>query len=216
MNASLADNTFILLTEGKQQLVFLEGTSGSLRGILTDEAGTIILASQLSALTLTLRLRDTPTLPAGGINSVEDENILNDGVRGVMGNAKAITGGQVNTSLDDYTGRIRLTIATHGYQDGDLIGVRGLTGIRGANGEWAVRVVDANTVELVGTSGSGAYLSGGTAVKGLHLALLPADNAIVQSPAPAVGATEWHEAVIKGTFGSKSVAFLFHFQVKNI
>lgn len=216
MSASLADNTFMLMTHEQQQLVFLEGSSGALRGILTDDAGSIIQASQISAMTLTLRLRDTPTLPAGGINSVEDENIFNDGVRGVIGNNKAITGGQVNAVPDDFAGRIRLTVTGHGYSDGDVIGVRGVTGLRGANGEWTVRILDANTIELLGSSGSGTYSAGGTATKGLHLQLLPADNSIVQTPAPAAGGTEWHEAIIRATFGSKQAVFLFHFQVKNI
>lgn len=94
--------------------------------------------------------------------------------------------------------------------------MRGLRGVKGANGDWVVTVVDVNTIELVGSFCSGTYVSGGTAVKGLHLQLQPADNAIVQSPAPAVGATEWHEAYMLATFGSKQAAFLIQFQVKNL
>lgn len=213
---AVADNTFLLTTPDKWQLVFLEKSSGTLRGILTDDAGTVIQASQLSALKLWLHLRDDTSLPVGGINSVSDTNILNDGVRGTVGNSKTITGITINTADDDFKGRVRLTIATHGYSDGDLIGVRGVRGLRGANGDWFSTVVDANTVELIGSSGSGVYTSGGTATKGLHLQLQPNDNAIVQSPVPAVGATEWHEAYILATFSGKQAPFLIHYQVKNL
>ena len=213
---ALADNTYILTTPDKRQLVFLEKSSGLLRGILTDEAGNIVQASQLSALKLWLHLRDDTTLPAGGINSISDTNILNDGVRGSIGNSQTITAVTVNSVQDDFSGRIRLTIAAHAYSDGNLIGVRGVRGVRGANGEWFVTVVDANTIELIGSSGSGAYVSGGTATKGLHLQLQPNDNAIVQVPAPAIGATEWHEAYVLASFGAKTAPFLFHFPVKNL
>ena len=213
---AIADNTILLTTPDKRQVVFLEKSSGVIRGLLVDDAGVIVQASQLSALTLWLHLREDTTLPSGGINSVSNTNILNDGVRGVIGNSKTITGVTINSADDDFKGRIRLTIATHGYSDGDVIGVRGVRGVRGANGDWFVAVVDANTIELIGSTGGGVYTSGGTATKGLHLQLQPNDNAIVQSPAPAIGATEWHEAYVLATFSGKQAPFLIHFQVKNL
>lgn len=212
----LADNTFMVTTPDRRQLIFLEQSSGILRGLLTDEAGTVIQASQLSDLRLWLHLRDDTTLPAGGINSISNTSILNDGVRGSIGNHQTITGATINTAEDDFRGRIRLTIAAHGYADGDLIGVRGVRGLRGANGDWFITVIDANIIELIGSSASGAYSSGGTATKGLHIQLQPNDNAIVQSPAPAIGATEWHEAYVLATFSGKTAPFLFHYQVKNL
>lgn len=212
---AVAINTFTLTTPDQRQLVFLEKSSGLLRGLLVDEVGTPIQASQLSSLKLWLHLKDDTTLPVGGINSVSDTNILNDGVRGTIGNAKAITGVSINTADDDFKGLIRLTIAGHGYSDGDLIAVRGVRGVKGANGDWFVSVVDANTIELVGSSGSGVWTSGGTATKGLHLQLQPDDNAIVGA-AVAIGTTEWHEAYVLATFSGKQAAFLVHFQVKNL
>lgn len=211
-----SDNTFPLVTPDQRPLIFLEQSSGTIRGLLVDSAGAVIQASQLSALTLWLYLRDDSALPAGGINSVSNTNILNDGARGTIGSAKTITGATVNSTDDDFRGRVRLTVVAHGYSDGDLIGVRGVRGVKGANGDWSILSIDTNTVELVGSSGSGAYVSGGTATKGLHLQLQPADNAIVQSPAPAVGATEWHEAYVLATFSGKTAPFLFQFQVKNL
>ncbi len=213
---AVADNTSILTTPDKRLLIFLEKSSGLLHGLFVDEVGAVIQASQLSALKLWLHLRDDTTLPAGGINGVSDTSILNDGVRGTIGNNKTITGVTVNTVEDDFRGRIQLTIASHGYSDGDFIGVRGVRGVRGANGDWYVTAIDVNTIELIGSSGSGTYISGGTATKGLHIQLQPNDNAIVQSPAPAIGSTEWHEAYVLATFGGKTAPFLFHYQVKNL
>lgn len=212
----IADNTFLVTTPDRRQLVFIEKSSGMLRGILVDEAGAVIQVGQLSALKLWLHLRDDTALPVGGINSVSDTSILNDGVRGTVGSNKTITGATINTTDDDFRGRIRLTIAAHGYTDGDLIGVRGVRGLRGANGDWFITSIDTNTIELIGSSGAGTYTSGGSATKGLHIQLQPNDNAIVQSPAPAIGATEWHEAYVLATFGGKTAPFLFHYQVKNL
>lgn len=212
---AVADNTFLLTTLDQRQLVFLEKTSSVIRGLLTDESGTPIQASQLSSLKLWLHLRDDTTLPVGGINSVSDTNVLNDGVRGTIGNAKTITGVTVNTADDDFKGLIRLTIAGHGYSDGDLVAVRGVRGVKGANGDWFASVVDANTIELIGSSGSGVWTSGGTATKGLHLQLQPNDNAMVGATV-AIGSTEWHEAYVLATFSGKQAAFLVHFQVKNL
>ena len=213
---AIADNTFTLTTPDRRQMVFLEQSSGTIRGLLVDDAGTVIQASQLSTLKLWLSLRDDTTLPVGGINGVSDTSVLNDGVRGVIGNNKTITGVTVNTTDDDFRGRIRLTIAAHNYSDGDLIGVRGVRGVRGVNGDWFIAVIDPATIELIGSSGFGAYVSGGTATKGLHLQLQPNDNAIVQSPAPAIGQTEWHEAYLLATFSGKTAPFLLQYQVKNI
>lgn len=212
---AVANNTYTLSTPDQRQLVFLEKSSGLIRGVLVDETGVPVQASQLSSLKLWLYLKDDTTLPVGGINSVSDTNILNDGVRGTIGNAKAITGVTVNTADDDFRGLVRLTIAGHGYSERDLVAVRGVRGVKGANGDWFVSVVDASTIELVGSSGIGIWTSGGTATKGLHLQLQPNDNAIVGATA-GVGGMEWHEAYVLATFSGKQAAFLVQFQVKNL
>ena len=212
---AVANNAIILTTPDKRQLVYSEKDSGLLRGILVDETGVPVQASQLSSLKLWLYLKDDTTLPVGGINSVSDTNILNDGVRGTIGNAKAITGVIVNTADDDFRGMVRLTIAGHGYSDGDLVAVRGVRGVKGANGDWFVSVVDANTIELVGSSGVGVWTSGGTATKGLHLQLQPNDNAIVGAGV-GIGEMEWHEAHILATFSGKQASYRVYFQVQNL
>lgn len=211
---AVADNTFILKTRDGRPIVYHEKSSGLIQAVLVDEAGQLIQASQLSSLKLWLHLRDDPAVPSGGINSVSDLSILNDGARVSIGNAKTITGAAINTTDDDFRGRIRLTIANHGYGKGDLVGVRDVRGLKGANGDWYVTPIDVHTIELDGSSGSGVWTSGGTAVKGLHLVLQANDNAIVGTT--AIGKTEWHEAQVVAVASGKQTPFLFHFQVTNL
>jgi hypothetical protein len=59
---------------------------------------------------------------------------------------------------------IVLTIASHGYVTGDQVLVAGVLGNTAANGDWTITVLTANTFSLNGSTGNGAYTSGGTAV----------------------------------------------------
>lgn len=97
--------------------------------ILTAETGLPIQATQLSSLKLSLSLRDDTSLPALGINGVLNVDILNTG-RGTIGNEKTVIGGSLTS---DYA--VRLRIANHGYNSGDLVAVRNVVGLRGANGD---------------------------------------------------------------------------------
>jgi Phage tail tube protein len=57
---------------------------------------------------------------------------------------------------------IVLTTAAHGKKTGDLVQVLGVTGNTNANGLWEVNVLTTTTLELVGSQGNAAYISGGT------------------------------------------------------
>lgn len=62
----------------------------------------------------------------------------------------------------------RITAPAHGFQNGDSVTINGIVGINGLNGVTAqIIVVDANTFDLSGVNGTGAYVSGGTATKTL-------------------------------------------------
>lgn len=73
-------------------------------------------------------------------------------------NGKAIT-----NAVNNGAGLIRLTITGHGWKSEDRIDVSGVTGTTEANGESAVTVIDANTVDLQNSVFANAYVSGGTA-----------------------------------------------------
>jgi hypothetical protein len=55
-----------------------------------------------------------------------------------------------------------ITSASHGLQTGQRVTVSGVGGNTAANGTFVVTRVDANTFSLDGSTGNGAYTSGGT------------------------------------------------------
>jgi hypothetical protein len=95
---------------------------------------------------------------------------------------------------------ISVTSTSHGYASGDIIYVSGVGGNTAANGIWQITVVDANTYTLTGSSGNGAYTSGGTSTK---------SNIIVFKA--TIGTSNanyaWNEWCIKNGTGGSSRAF---------
>lgn len=57
---------------------------------------------------------------------------------------------------------IQITSAAHGRSTGDSVTITGVGGNTAANGSWSITVVDANNFTLNGSTGNGAYTSGGT------------------------------------------------------
>lgn len=58
---------------------------------------------------------------------------------------------------------IVITSTAHGLSNGNLVGIAGIGGNTAANGYvWQVANVAANTFELLGSTGNGAYTTGGT------------------------------------------------------
>jgi hypothetical protein len=75
------------------------------------------------------------------------------------GNAlKTITGAANNGS-----GLVRITATSHGYITGDVVSILGVTGTTEANAFWPITVITANTFDLVGSTFTNAYVSGGSA-----------------------------------------------------
>lgn len=59
-------------------------------------------------------------------------------------------------------GPIQITAAAHGRNTGDSVEIFGVLGNTAANGTWVITKVDANNFTLNGSTGNGAYVSGGT------------------------------------------------------
>jgi hypothetical protein len=57
---------------------------------------------------------------------------------------------------------IVITSNGHGLANNDLVAIAGVGGNTAANGIWSVQNIAANTFELEGSTGSGAYTAGGT------------------------------------------------------
>jgi hypothetical protein len=73
--------------------------------------------------------------------------------------AKAITGAANNGS-----GLIRITATAHTFATGDFITISGVGGTTEANAvNWRITVITANTFDLVGSTFTNTYTSGGTA-----------------------------------------------------
>jgi hypothetical protein len=81
---------------------------------------------------------------------------------GAHGSAAAITAAS-NASP------IKITVANHGLNTGETVVVAGVGGNTAANGTWVITVVDASNFNLNGSTGNGAYTSGGTATVAARL-----------------------------------------------
>ena len=123
-------------------------------------AGFFALASTLKGVVLTTDASDTPTQAA----SLPTFRIY--GKNGALANGTGTT-----TQLDSKTVTgasnatpIVITATAHGFQTGMRITVSGVLGNTAANGTFIITKVDADTFSLDGSTGNGAYTSGGTAV----------------------------------------------------
>lgn len=64
---------------------------------------------------------------------------------------------------------IVITQTAHGYQTGMRVTITGVTGNTAANGTFTITRVDADTYQLDGSTGNGAYVAGGAVnVSGLY------------------------------------------------
>lgn len=66
---------------------------------------------------------------------------------------------------------IVVTAASHGFNTGDKVVVSGVLGNTAANGTFTITKVDSNSFSLDGSTGNGAYASGGTCYHRLFSAL---------------------------------------------
>jgi hypothetical protein len=71
-------------------------------------------------------------------------------------NAISITG-----TADNGSGAIRVTAATHGFEDEEVVAIHDVLGCTEANGTWQIDYVSVNTFDLVGSTFTNAWTSGG-------------------------------------------------------
>lgn len=70
--------------------------------------------------------------------------------------------GAATGMADNGAGLIRVTDSAHGYTDGIRLLIAGAVGTTEANGVWVIRVITANTYDLIGSTFVNAWSSGGT------------------------------------------------------
>ena len=68
----------------------------------------------------------------------------------------------ITNAINNGSGLIRVTATAHGMSTGNKVFISGIVGTTGANGGWNVTVIDANTIDLQGSTFVNTYVSGGT------------------------------------------------------
>lgn len=113
--------------------------------------------------------------------------------------------GLITNAQNNGSGLIRLTVPIHRYTTADRVLVANVGGTVEANGVWEVTVIDANTLDLVGSAFAHPYTSGGTIKRlptifpvspasqpGLFADVRqPAKVLKLVDPAAVIGATVW-------------------------
>jgi hypothetical protein len=103
---------------------------------------------------------------------------------------------------------IVITSTSHGLTSGMQVTISGVTGNTAANGTFQITVVDANTFSLDGSTGNGAYVSGGTwNVSGLYQCSVAA----LQGSGYAQG--HYYDVLVVATIGGNANEQLFRFGV---
>ena len=69
----------------------------------------------------------------------------------------------ITGAADNGSGLIRISVASHGYSNGDYVAIRSVVGTIEANGDFSISGVVAGTFDLVGSTFTNTYTSGGTA-----------------------------------------------------
>ncbi len=77
-------------------------------------------------------------------------------------NAATLVGSGVSTTTGASVLIKVTTVGAHGRATGDYVTIAGVVGNTAANGTWQITVVDATNFTLNGSTGNGAYASGGT------------------------------------------------------
>jgi hypothetical protein len=103
---------------------------------------------------------------------------------------------------------IVVTSASHGLQTGDRVTISGVLGNTAANGTFTITRLSADTFSLDGSTGNGAYTSGGTwNVTGLYVVSLTCSS----GNGYEAGAT--YEVLVQGKISTISYAQLVSFGV---
>lgn len=79
--------------------------------------------------------------------------------RARLSHTQAVTG-----AVNNGAGLIRLTVVAHGFLDNQRVQVSKVGGVPNSTGTWTVDVINANTIDLLGSTFAGAYTVGGIAV----------------------------------------------------
>ncbi len=117
----------------------------------------------------------------------------------------------ITNAADNGSGLIRITATAHGFSTNFKATVSSVGGTTEANGTWTVTVIDANTFDLVGSTFTNAYTSGGKAV--VLSALTVKAGTEVLTTIPGIAETNFNE--YKAVYdGIRSVSFFVNGKLK--
>ena len=87
------------------------------------------------------------------------------------GNAQTLIAGPDRTisGAASAAGLIRITATAHGFADGDIVFISGVTGTTEANGSWTIALVDDDHFDLLGSTFTNAYVANGDAFPGIFV-----------------------------------------------
>ncbi|TAL08405.1 MAG: hypothetical protein EPO02_13050 [Nitrospirae bacterium] len=83
--------------------------------------------------------------------------------RGLFGSSASVIAGSGSVTGATNASPIVITQLGHGKVDGDVVRIASVGGNTAANGVWVINQLTVDTYELVGSTGNGAYTTGGTA-----------------------------------------------------
>lgn len=69
----------------------------------------------------------------------------------------------ISGAANNGSGLIRITATGHAFVDGESVAIYGVAGTTEANGQWYIDYIDANTFDLLSSTFTNTYTSGGTA-----------------------------------------------------
>lgn len=104
----------------------------------------------------------------GGVSTTKDMLLFGDNIRlqeirfEGWGIRESDTPRLITNAVNNGSGLIRITAASHGLTTGKIVLIAAIGGTVEANGNWTVTVINANTVDLQGSTFTNAYTSGGT------------------------------------------------------
>jgi len=175
---------FVTTDTGSYAVTYTGTTATSFTGC-SGGSGTMSTGGAVANLNrYTVDYRSTENPPSETNNSInwwvyEIENVADDQIPQTSFNS----GFTVSTASN--TTPITITAAQlHGYNTGQKITVSGVLGNTAANGTWIITVTGSQTFQLNGSSGNGAYTSGGVHYIDGNVSSLTASNSriMLQSP----------------------------------
>jgi hypothetical protein len=123
--------------------------------------GMTVLGSQLASSQITKNSAGTPkdadVAPTYRIYG--PVGIMSNGTGSLVSKDPSAAGGSITNATN--ASPIVITSASHGLSTGTRVTIGGVLGNSAANGDWQITVVDNNTFSLNGSTGNGAYTSGG-------------------------------------------------------